>query len=43
MQISQISFCNKIGYNITNDKEKQIIYEQYIQSYGIELNQFNKL
>ena len=43
MEISQISFCNKISYNITNDKEKQVIYEQYIQSYDIELNQFNKL
>ena len=43
MEISQISFCNKIGYNITNDKEKQIIYEQFIERYGIELNNFNKL
>ena len=23
MEISQISFCNKIGYNITNDREKK--------------------
>ena len=30
MEISQISFCNKIGYNITNDREKKkYIYTSY--------------
>ena len=43
MEISQISFCNKIGYNITNDREKQVIYEKYIEKYDIMLNSFNKL
>ena len=43
MEISQISFCNKIGYNITNDREKKNIYTQVIQKYDIELNQYNKL
>ena len=43
MEISQISFCNKIGYNITNDKEKHAIYEQFIEKYDIQLNSFNML
>ena len=30
MEISQISFCNKIGYNITNDKEKEHILNNNI-------------
>lgn len=42
MEISQISFCNKIGYNITNDKEKEYIVDNFITKYNIELNSFNK-
>lgn len=41
MEVSQISFCNKIGYNITNDKEKEQILNNYIFKYNIELNSFN--
>ena len=41
MEISQISFCNKIGYNVTNDKEKEYIVEHFISKYDIELNTFN--
>lgn len=41
MEISQISFCNKIGYNITNDKEKEHILTHFISKYDIELNTFN--
>ena len=43
MEISQISFCNKIGYNITNDREKQVIYKQFIEKYDIQLDSFNML
>ena len=41
MEISQISFCNKIGYNITNDKEKEHILQHFIHKYDIELNAFS--
>ena len=38
MEISQISFCNKIGYNITNDKEKEYILKHYISKYNMDLH-----
>ena len=39
MQVSEITFCNSLGYNLKNDREKSDILEKLLNDYNINFNE----